>query len=50
MVPIPFLKGIDEDIEKLKERIHEKEHEGIVLGTKIVVSRLYETSSRAANG
>ena len=50
VVPIPLLRGIDEDIEKLKERIHEKEHEGIVLGTKTAVSRLYETSSGAANG
>ncbi len=37
---IPFMEGVDEDIEKLKERMHEEEHRIIVTGTKIAVERL----------
>ena len=37
---IPLIKGVDEDIENLKKRFHEKEHEAIVLGTKMAVDRL----------
>ena len=39
VVPIPFVEG-DQDIEKLKARVHEKEHETIVAGTKRAISRL----------
>lgn len=37
---IPFVSGVDEDIEKLKERIHVEEHKIIVQGTKIAVESL----------
>lgn len=47
MTPIPFFK--DEDIEKLKDRVHGKEHEAIVTGTKIAISRLKERSSLFTN-
>lgn len=43
VTPIPFFK--DEDIEELKDRVHEKEHEAIVTGTKIAISGLKERSS-----
>lgn len=29
---IPFIKGVDEDIKKLEQRIHENEWKAIVLG------------------
>lgn len=44
---IPFIK--DEDIEKLKDRVHEKEHEAIVTATNIAISRLKERSSSSTN-
>ena len=47
VTPIPFIK--DEDIEKLKDRVHETEHEAIVTGTKIAISRLKERSSSFTN-
>ncbi|CAD6581506.1 MAG: hypothetical protein ASARMPREDX12_000490 [Alectoria sarmentosa] len=47
VTPIPFFK--DEDIEKLKDRVHGKEHEAIVAGTKIAISRLKERSSLFTN-
>jgi len=37
---VPFVKGVDEDVEKLKERIHEEEHKIIVEGTRVAVERL----------
>ena len=40
VMEIPFMEGVDEDIEKLKERMHEEEHRIIVTGTKIAVERL----------
>ena len=42
---IPFIKGADEDLEKLKERIHNEENKIVVLGTKIAVERLRKSST-----
>ena len=41
----PFIEG-DEDIERLKARVHEKEHEAIVTGTKRAISRLKDNSKK----
>lgn len=37
---ISLIKGVDEDLEKLKERVHMEEHKIVVSGTKIAVERL----------
>ncbi len=42
---IPFIKGVDEDLEKLKERIHKEENKIVVIGTKIAVERLRKPST-----
>ncbi|CAD6579390.1 MAG: hypothetical protein ASARMPRED_009117 [Alectoria sarmentosa] len=39
---IPFIKGGDENIEKLEERIHEKEHKLIVSATRMVAEKIHE--------
>lgn len=46
---IPFIKGVDEDIEKLKDRIHNKEHKAIVDGTKMAISRLDKNYTDSTN-
>lgn len=46
---IPFVKGVDEDIEKFKERLHEVEHRAIVEGTKMAVERLGRAAVGAAS-
>lgn len=43
---IPFIKGVDENIEKLEQRIHEKEHKLIVSGTRIVAEKIQERKSK----
>lgn len=37
---IPFVKGIDEDLEALKQRIHEVEWKAIVSGTALAIKEL----------
>lgn len=37
---IPFVKGIDEDLEALKQRIHEVEWKAIVSGTVLAIKEL----------
>ena len=37
---IAFVKGEDEDIEKFKEKVHEREHRLIVEGTRRMVARI----------
>ena len=37
---IPFVKEIDEDIEKLEQRIHEREHKLMVSGTRMIVEKI----------
>lgn len=37
---IPFVKGIDEDLEALKQRIHEVEWKAIVSGTGLAIKEL----------
>ncbi|CAF9930321.1 hypothetical protein IMSHALPRED_008146 [Imshaugia aleurites] len=44
---IPFIKGVDEDIKELEQRIHEKEHKLIVSGTRMVAE---EIQKRNING
>ncbi|KAL9077371.1 MAG: hypothetical protein Q9161_000216 [Pseudevernia consocians] len=40
VLEIPFVKGVDENIENLEQRIHEKEHKLIVSGTRIVAEKI----------
>ena len=42
---IPFIKGIDEAIEKLEQRIHVKEHEIIVSATCMVADEIRKRHS-----
>ncbi|KAF3484147.1 uncharacterized protein GIQ15_03471 [Arthroderma uncinatum] len=44
---IPFIKGVDEDIEALKERIHKIEWEVVVEGINIMIKRLRETGAES---
>ncbi len=37
---IPFVKGVDEKIENLEQRIHEKEHKLIVSATLMVAEKI----------
>ena len=37
---IPFIKGVDEDIKNLEQRIHEKEHRLIVSATSKVAYKI----------
>lgn len=37
---IPFVKGLDEDLETLKQRIHEIEWKAIVAGTGLAIKEL----------
>ena len=43
---IPFIKGVDENIEQLEQRIHEKEHQLIVSGTRIVAMKIQERKTK----
>lgn len=47
---IPFIKGVDEDVENLTQRIHEKEWKAIVAGTSIAVDRLLQRSHLILDG
>lgn len=38
---IPFQKGVDEDLEALKQRIHEFEWKAIVIGTQLAIKELW---------
>ena len=38
---IPFQTGVDEDLEALKERIHEFEWKAIVVGTALAIKELW---------
>lgn len=42
---IPFIKGVDEDIEKLEQRIHKKEHKLIVSGTRMIAEEIQKRKS-----
>jgi phosphoribosylglycinamide formyltransferase len=42
---IPFIKGVDEDLEALEQRIHEIEWKAVVEGTGIVLKELQEERS-----
>ena len=42
---IPFIKDVDEDIENLKGRIHEKEHELIVSATRMIAENIQKRKS-----
>ncbi|KAL9125400.1 MAG: hypothetical protein Q9175_008086 [Cornicularia normoerica] len=37
---ISFIKGVDENVEELEQRIHEKEHKLIVSGTRLVAEKI----------
>ena len=37
---IPFVKGLDEDLQTLKQRIHEIEWKAIVSGTGLAIKEL----------
>lgn len=39
---IPFIKGVDEDIRVLEQRIHEVEWKAVVEGTAIAMKELWE--------
>jgi phosphoribosylglycinamide formyltransferase len=39
---IPFIKGVDEDLKALEQRIHEIEWKAVVEGTGIVLKELQE--------
>lgn len=41
VLEIPFVKGSDEDLESLKQRIHEIEWKAIVSGTNIAIKELF---------
>ncbi|KAM5431220.1 Bifunctional purine biosynthetic protein ADE5,7 [Microsporum ferrugineum] len=41
---IPFIKGVDEDLEALKERIHKIEWEVVIEGINIMIKRMQEKS------
>lgn len=41
---IPFIKGVDEDLEALKERIHKVEWEVVIEGINIMIKRMQEKS------
>ncbi|MCJ1467255.1 hypothetical protein MMC07_005879 [Pseudocyphellaria aurata] len=43
---IPFEKGVDEDIEALKERIHKNEWKLIVAGTGLAIQELWAEKTR----
>lgn len=38
---IAFQQGVDEDLEALKERIHEFEWQAIVVGTRLAIKELW---------
>lgn len=40
VLEIPFVKGSDEDLESLKQRIHEIEWKAIVSGTGLAIKEL----------
>ena len=42
---IPFIEGVDENIENLERRIHEKEHKLIVSATRIIAEKIQERKS-----
>ncbi|MCJ1455422.1 hypothetical protein MMC28_005777 [Mycoblastus sanguinarius] len=46
---IPFIKGVDEDIDALTEKIHSVEHRAIVTGTAIMVQKILEERGRSDN-
>ena len=46
---IPFIKGVDENIKNLKERIHEKEHKLIVSATRIIAEKIQKRKSNGAS-
>ncbi|KAK2738148.1 hypothetical protein FQN55_000768 [Onygenales sp. PD_40] len=38
---IPFIKGVDEDISALEQRIHEVEHEAVIEGIRIAIRQIH---------
>lgn len=46
---IPFNRGVDEHVEKLEQRIHEKEHKLIVLGTRMVAEEIQKRNSNGVS-
>lgn len=40
VLEIPFVEGLDEDLESLKQRIHEIEWKAIVFGTGLAIKEL----------
>lgn len=46
VLEIPFVKGSDEDLESLKQRIHEIEWKAIVSGTGLAIKELMEGRAR----
>ncbi|KAL2047340.1 hypothetical protein N7G274_001361 [Stereocaulon virgatum] len=49
VVEIPFIRGVDESMEALEQRIHEIEHKAIVEGTLMVCNDILETK-KASDG
>lgn len=43
---IPFVKGLDEDLKTLKQRIHEIEWKAIVSGTCLAIQELVERRAK----
>lgn len=37
---IPFVKGVDEDLEKFEQKVHEVEWGAVIEGTEIAISQL----------
>lgn len=37
---IPFVKGVDEDLEKFKEKVHEVEWEAVIEGLQITIGEI----------
>ena len=42
---IPFIRGIDEDLKALEQRIHEIEWKAVVEGTEMAMKELWEERS-----
>lgn len=42
---IPFIKGVDEDLKVLEQRIHEVEWKAVVEGTEMAIKELWEERS-----